>query len=88
MQLLIVYVFNRNKWAILLSFPAAGWMRFRDKCFIFKGKKNDVKANWSDARSWCIEQGAELAVIDNQYENGKLSRSTFTETLRIYPPRC
>lgn len=50
-----------------------GWMRFKDKCFMFKGKKNDLKANWSYARSWCKEQGAELAVIDNQYENGKLN---------------
>ncbi|KAM4528248.1 uncharacterized protein PAE49_000185 [Odontesthes bonariensis] len=46
-----------------------GWMRFKDKCFMFKGKKNEAKANWSDARSWCVAQGAELAVIDNQYEN-------------------
>ncbi|XP_024917706.1 macrophage mannose receptor 1 isoform X1 [Cynoglossus semilaevis] len=47
----------------------AGWLRFRNKCFIFKGKKNDLKANWTYARSWCQEQGGELAVIDDQYEN-------------------
>ncbi|XP_014906843.1 macrophage mannose receptor 1 [Poecilia latipinna] len=47
----------------------AGWMRFKDKCFMFKGKKDDIKANWSHARSWCRGQGGELAIIDNQYEN-------------------
>ncbi|XP_023264465.1 macrophage mannose receptor 1-like [Seriola lalandi dorsalis] len=51
----------------------AGWMRFRDKCFMFKGKKNDIKANWSYARTWCKEQGGELAVIDDQYENDFVS---------------
>ncbi|XP_047200502.1 macrophage mannose receptor 1 [Hippoglossus stenolepis] len=50
-----------------------GWMRFKDKCFMFKGKKNDLKANWSSARSWCKEQGGELAVIDDQYENDFVS---------------
>uniref|UniRef100_A0A3B3YY46 C-type lectin domain-containing protein n=1 Tax=Poecilia mexicana TaxID=48701 RepID=A0A3B3YY46_9TELE len=52
------------------SFRPAGWMRFKDKCFMFKGKKDDIKANWSHARSWCRDQGGELAIIDNQYENG------------------
>lgn len=47
-------------------------MRFKDKCFMFKGKTGDIKANWSFARSWCKEQGGDLAVIDDQYENGKL----------------
>ncbi|XP_068430349.1 uncharacterized protein [Clinocottus analis] len=51
----------------------ADWMRFKDKCFMFKGKKNDIKANWSYARSWCREQGGDLAVIDNQYENDFVS---------------
>ncbi|CAL9682123.1 unnamed protein product [Knipowitschia caucasica] len=51
----------------------AGWLRFKDKCFMFKGKKNDLRANWSHARSWCKEQGGELAVIDNQYENDFVS---------------
>lgn len=59
--------------SFLPSFPA-GWLRFKDKCFMFKGKKDDVKANWSHARSWCKDQGGELAVIDDQYENGELSR--------------
>uniref|UniRef100_A0A3Q3VNW4 C-type lectin domain-containing protein n=1 Tax=Mola mola TaxID=94237 RepID=A0A3Q3VNW4_MOLML len=45
------------------------WMRFKDKCFMFKGKKNDIKANWTYARDWCREQGGDLAVIDDQYEN-------------------
>uniref|UniRef100_A0A3B4V1G5 C-type lectin domain-containing protein n=1 Tax=Seriola dumerili TaxID=41447 RepID=A0A3B4V1G5_SERDU len=49
------------------------WMRFKDKCFMFKGKKNDIKANWSYARTWCKEQGGELAVIDDQYENDFVS---------------
>uniref|UniRef100_A0A3Q3IRJ0 C-type lectin domain-containing protein n=1 Tax=Monopterus albus TaxID=43700 RepID=A0A3Q3IRJ0_MONAL len=40
-------------------------------CFLFKGKSNEFRANWSYARSWCREQGGDLAVIDNQYENGK-----------------
>ncbi|MEQ2275125.1 hypothetical protein XENORESO_021066 [Xenotaenia resolanae] len=47
----------------------AGWLRFKDKCFMFKGKKHEIKANWSHARSWCKDQGGELAIIDNQYEN-------------------
>ncbi|KAK5617685.1 hypothetical protein CRENBAI_001663 [Crenichthys baileyi] len=47
----------------------AGWLRFKDKCFMFKGKKDEIKANWSHARSWCKDQGGELAIIDNQYEN-------------------
>lgn len=41
---------------------------------MFKGKKDDIKANWSYARNWCKDQGGELAIIDNQYENGKLHR--------------
>uniref|UniRef100_A0A3Q4GXK3 C-type lectin domain-containing protein n=1 Tax=Neolamprologus brichardi TaxID=32507 RepID=A0A3Q4GXK3_NEOBR len=28
-----------------------------------------VNRNWSYARSWCREQGGDLAVIDDQYEN-------------------
>ncbi|KAM7392700.1 hypothetical protein PAMA_007697 [Pampus argenteus] len=51
----------------------AGWMRFKNKCFMFKGKKNDIKANWSYARSWCKDQGGELAIIDDQYENDFVS---------------
>ncbi|KAM8828848.1 secretory phospholipase A2 receptor isoform 3-T3 [Spinachia spinachia] len=47
----------------------AGWMLFKDKCFMFKGRKDDLKANWSHARTWCKGQGGELAVIDDQYEN-------------------
>uniref|UniRef100_A0A3Q3G092 C-type lectin domain-containing protein n=1 Tax=Kryptolebias marmoratus TaxID=37003 RepID=A0A3Q3G092_KRYMA len=43
------------------SFLSAGWMRFRNKCFMFKGQGHDLKANWSDAQSWCKEQGGELA---------------------------
>lgn len=54
------------------SFPP-GWMRFKDKCFMFKGKENDIKANWTFASSWCKDQGGELAIIDNQYENGELN---------------
>ncbi|TNM92320.1 hypothetical protein fugu_019332 [Takifugu bimaculatus] len=50
-----------------------GWMRFKNKCFLFKGKKDDIKANWTYARSWCREQGGDLAVIDNQYENNFVS---------------
>ncbi|XP_010779971.1 C-type mannose receptor 2-like [Notothenia coriiceps] len=50
-----------------------GWMRFKDKCFMFKGKTDDIKANWSFARSWCKEQGGDLAVIDDQYENDFVS---------------
>lgn len=54
------------------SFPP-GWMRFKDKCFMFKGKKDDIKANWSYARSWCKDQGGDLAIIDDLYENGELN---------------
>lgn len=57
-------------WTYSPYFPP-GWMRFKDKCFMFKGKKDDIKANWSYARSWCKDQGGELAVIDDQYENGE-----------------
>uniref|UniRef100_A0A3B3BI47 C-type lectin domain-containing protein n=1 Tax=Oryzias melastigma TaxID=30732 RepID=A0A3B3BI47_ORYME len=52
-------------------FPA-GWLRFQNKCFLFKGKKNEIQGNWSFARSWCREQGGELAIIDSQYENGRI----------------
>ncbi|GLD55459.1 macrophage mannose receptor 1 [Lates japonicus] len=51
----------------------SGWMRFKNKCFMFIGKKSDIKGNWSYARSWCKEQGGELAVIDDQYENDFVS---------------
>ncbi|KAM8872531.1 uncharacterized protein ACB058_004460 isoform 1-T1 [Synchiropus picturatus] len=51
----------------------AGWLRFNNKCFLFKGKKGDMKANWSHARGWCREQGGDLAVIDSQYENDFVS---------------
>uniref|UniRef100_A0A4W6CB70 C-type lectin domain-containing protein n=1 Tax=Lates calcarifer TaxID=8187 RepID=A0A4W6CB70_LATCA len=44
-----------------------------NKCFMFKGKKSDIKGNWSYARSWCKDQGGELAVIDDQYENDFVS---------------
>lgn len=54
-------------------------MRFKDKCFLFKGKKDDLRANWSYARTWCKEQGGELAVIDDQYENGELKRPRMTQ---------
>lgn len=56
----------------LLRFLLAGWLLFHNKCFMFKGKKDEIKANWSYARSWCKDQGGELAVIDNQYENGEI----------------
>lgn len=46
-------------------------MLFKNKCFIFKGKKGDIKANWTSAQSWCEEQGGDLAVIDSHYENGE-----------------
>ncbi|XP_028318805.1 macrophage mannose receptor 1 [Gouania willdenowi] len=46
-----------------------GWLLFKDKCFIFKGKENDIKGSWIFARDWCKEQGGTLAIIDNQHEN-------------------
>ncbi|XP_029941423.1 macrophage mannose receptor 1-like [Salarias fasciatus] len=46
-----------------------GWMRFKDKCFLFKGKANDIHGSWFFARDWCKDQGANLAVIDSQDEN-------------------
>lgn len=52
----------------------SGWMVFKDKCFMFKGKRKDIQGSWSFARNWCKDQGGELAVIDTQYENGKLTR--------------
>ncbi|KAF7653995.1 hypothetical protein LDENG_00075190, partial [Lucifuga dentata] len=51
----------------------AGWMLFKNKCFMFKGQENDTRANWSYARQWCKDQGGELAVIDDQYENDFVS---------------
>ncbi|XP_049459415.1 macrophage mannose receptor 1 [Epinephelus fuscoguttatus] len=51
----------------------AGWMIFKNKCFMFKGKKNDIKGSWKFARNWCKDQGGQLAVIDNQYENDFVS---------------
>uniref|UniRef100_A0A3Q3IIM9 C-type lectin domain-containing protein n=1 Tax=Monopterus albus TaxID=43700 RepID=A0A3Q3IIM9_MONAL len=41
----------------------------RDQCRL----KQCFRANWSYARSWCREQGGDLAVIDNQYENDFVS---------------
>lgn len=52
--------------------PPAGWMRFRNKCFLFKGRKDEIRANWSYARGWCRGRGGDLAVIDDRYENGEL----------------
>uniref|UniRef100_A0A672FCS0 C-type lectin domain-containing protein n=1 Tax=Salarias fasciatus TaxID=181472 RepID=A0A672FCS0_SALFA len=45
------------------------WMRFKDKCFLFKGKGNDIHGTWFFARDWCKDQGANLAIIDSQDEN-------------------
>uniref|UniRef100_A0A8C5G772 C-type lectin domain-containing protein n=1 Tax=Gouania willdenowi TaxID=441366 RepID=A0A8C5G772_GOUWI len=56
---------------MFLLFPA-GWLLFKDKCFIFKGKENDIKGSWIFARDWCKEQGGTLAIIDNQHENSEL----------------
>uniref|UniRef100_A0A3Q4MLU4 C-type lectin domain-containing protein n=2 Tax=Pseudocrenilabrinae TaxID=318546 RepID=A0A3Q4MLU4_NEOBR len=56
-------------YSLRFSSSPVGWLRFNNKCFMFKGKKNDIKGNWSYARSWCREQGGDLAVIDDQYEN-------------------
>ncbi|KAK0140766.1 Macrophage mannose receptor 1 [Merluccius polli] len=49
------------------------WLRFQNKCFLFKGQKDDIRANWSSARDWCKGQGGNLAVIDDQYENDFVS---------------
>ncbi|TNN53349.1 BDNF/NT-3 growth factors receptor [Liparis tanakae] len=51
----------------------ADWLRFKNKCFMFKGKKNEIKANWTFARSWCKDRGGELAVIDDRSENDFVS---------------
>lgn len=51
----------------------SGWMKFRNKCYIFKGSQKhqtEIKANWTLARDWCRQQGGDLAVIDDQNENG------------------
>ena len=56
---------------LLCFFMTAGWMRFNNKCFMFRGQKDDIKANWSYARKLCRDQQGDLAVIDSQYENGK-----------------
>ncbi|XP_024286595.1 macrophage mannose receptor 1 [Oncorhynchus tshawytscha] len=59
----------------------AGWMLFRNKCFMFQGHGHGMKANWTSARSWCQSKGAELAVIDNQYENDFVS--SYLRDLRL-----
>ncbi|XP_067232917.1 C-type mannose receptor 2-like [Chanodichthys erythropterus] len=49
-----------------------GWMKFRNKCYIFKGNhhhQTEIKTNWTSARDWCRQQGGDLAVIDDQNEN-------------------
>lgn len=46
-----------------------GWMRFKDKCFLFKGRDNDINGSWTFAQDWCKSQGGNLAVIDSQAEN-------------------
>uniref|UniRef100_A0A3Q2YER2 C-type lectin domain-containing protein n=1 Tax=Hippocampus comes TaxID=109280 RepID=A0A3Q2YER2_HIPCM len=63
------FYFQTGRWNDSCFPLHLGWMHFNDKCFLFKGKKNDIKANWTYARSWCKDQGGELAVIDNQSEN-------------------
>ncbi|KAG2466118.1 MRC1 protein, partial [Polypterus senegalus] len=48
------------------------WLLFGNKCFLFKGKhegKDEFHANWSYAQEWCEQHEANLAVIQNQYEN-------------------
>ncbi|XP_058889912.1 macrophage mannose receptor 1-like [Acipenser ruthenus] len=48
------------------------WLLFGNKCFLFKGRhdgKDEFHANWTFAQTWCGDQGGDLAVIDNQYEN-------------------
>uniref|UniRef100_A0A3P9J598 C-type lectin domain-containing protein n=1 Tax=Oryzias latipes TaxID=8090 RepID=A0A3P9J598_ORYLA len=51
-EFLSLYTKGSSKWI--------GWLRFKNKCFLFKGKKNDIKGNWSYARNWCKEQGGDL----------------------------
>ncbi|KAL2099694.1 hypothetical protein ACEWY4_004088 [Coilia grayii] len=47
-----------------------GWMAFGSKCYLIKGKGNEVKADWKTARKWCRDNDAgDLAVIDTHYEN-------------------
>uniref|UniRef100_A0A3B5AG57 C-type lectin domain-containing protein n=1 Tax=Stegastes partitus TaxID=144197 RepID=A0A3B5AG57_9TELE len=57
---LTVYSSIKCNTTYLPSLPA-GWLRFGSKCFMFRGKKDDIQANWSYARSWCKEQGGDLA---------------------------
>lgn len=49
-----------------------GWMKFRNKCYIFKGNhyhQSEIKANWTYAKEWCRKEKGDLAVIDDQNEN-------------------
>ncbi|XP_026880090.2 macrophage mannose receptor 1-like [Electrophorus electricus] len=48
-----------------------GWLRFQNKCFLFRGRvgHHEPHANWTYARDWCREQGGHLAVIDDVNEN-------------------
>lgn len=50
-------------------------MKFHNKCYIFKGKhyhQSEIKVNWTYARDWCREQKGDLAIINDQNENGTL----------------
>uniref|UniRef100_A0A665UE44 C-type lectin domain-containing protein n=1 Tax=Echeneis naucrates TaxID=173247 RepID=A0A665UE44_ECHNA len=58
---------------VLLSLSTVFHSHTMYQCFMFKGKKNDIKANWTYAQSWCKEQGGNLAIIDDRYENDFVS---------------
>lgn len=66
-------------------------MKFHNKCFIFKGNhkhQTEIKANWKAARDWCRKEhtGGDLAIIDDQSENGasELSLSAINLLTRFY----
>ncbi|XP_063066766.1 macrophage mannose receptor 1, partial [Engraulis encrasicolus] len=46
-----------------------GWLVSGSKCYLFKGKKGDAKADWNTARKWCRDNNGDLAVIDTHSEN-------------------
>lgn len=57
-------------WSLSVASALSGWLVSGSKCYLFKGKKGDAKADWNTARKWCRDNNGDLAVIDTHSENG------------------
>ncbi|XP_069770759.1 macrophage mannose receptor 1 [Narcine bancroftii] len=60
--------------------PSAGgcpkdWKPFGNKCFKFYGKKEEDHLSWTDARAVCINNGGNLASIQNSKEQAFITLS-------------